>query len=92
MSSWFIIVMLRSSPNLVQAKMIAKCDKIIAHGVNVFVNRQLVYNLPEQYLADHGVMVIEHADFDGIERIARVTGTVFLASSLASRYLPLHRW
>jgi len=57
-----------------RAKMIAKCDKIIAHGVNVFVNRQLVYNLPEQYLADHGVMVIEHADFDGIERIARVTG------------------
>jgi len=54
--------------------MIAKCDKIIAHGVNVFVNRQLVYNLPEQYLTDHGVMVIEHADFDGIERIARVTG------------------
>jgi len=42
--------------------------------VDVFVNRQLVYNLPEQYLADHGVMVIEHADFDGIERIARVTG------------------
>nr|AAL35372.1 CCT chaperonin beta subunit [Physarum polycephalum] len=57
-----------------RAKMIAKCDKIIKHGVNVFVNRQLVYNLPEQYLADHGVMVIEHADFDGIERIARVTG------------------
>lgn len=57
--------------------MIAKCDKIIAHGVNVFVNRQLVYNLPEQYLADHGVMVIEHADFDGIERIARVTGRLF---------------
>jgi len=55
-------------------KMLAKCDKIIAHGVNCFVNRQLVYNLPEQYLADHGVMVIEHADFDGIERIARVTG------------------
>jgi T-complex protein 1 subunit beta len=57
-----------------RAKMIAKCEKIISHGVNVFVNRQLVYNLPEQYLADHGVMVIEHADFDGIERIARVTG------------------
>ncbi len=54
--------------------MLAKCDKIIAHGVNVFVNRQLVYNLPEQYLTDHGVMVIEHADFDGVERIARVTG------------------
>ena len=29
-------------------KMKAKCDKIIAHGCNVFVNRQLIYNYPEQ--------------------------------------------
>lgn len=54
--------------------MLAKCQKIIDHGVNVFVNRQLIYNLSEQYFADHGVSVIEHADFDGVERLSRVTG------------------
>ena len=29
-------------------KMRNKCEKIINHGVNVFVNRQLIYNFPEQ--------------------------------------------
>jgi len=57
-----------------RAKMLSKCKKIVDHGINVFVNRQLIYNLPEQYFADHGVMSIEHADFDGVERIALVTG------------------
>merc|ERR1712004_820825 len=32
------------------------------------------YNYPEQLFADRGVMAIEHADFDGIERLALVTG------------------
>jgi len=56
-----------------RAKMNAKVDKIIAHGCNVFINRQLVYNLPEQRLVDAGIMVIEHADFDGIAQLAHVT-------------------
>lgn len=51
-----------------------KCDKIIAHGCNVFINRQLIYNLPESIFTENGVMAIEHADFDGIERLAAVTG------------------
>ena len=54
-----------------------KCEKIIAHGVNCFVNRQLIYNYPEQIFAQGGVMAIEHADFDGVERLAAVTGGVF---------------
>merc|ERR1712100_366119 len=29
---------------------------------------------PEQIFADAGIMAIEHADFDGIERLAAVTG------------------
>lgn len=29
-------------------KMRNKCKKIIDHGVNVFINRQLIYNFPEQ--------------------------------------------
>jgi len=51
-----------------------KVEKIKAHGVNCFVNRQLIYNWPEQLFADSGVMAIEHADFDGIERLGLVTG------------------
>lgn len=39
-----------------------------------FYFRQLIYNYPEQLFADAGVMAIEHADFDGIERLALVTG------------------
>uniref|UniRef100_A0A6A7FN31 T-complex protein 1 subunit beta n=1 Tax=Hirondellea gigas TaxID=1518452 RepID=A0A6A7FN31_9CRUS len=55
-------------------KMKSKVEKIIGHGINVFINRQLIYNYPEQLFADAGVMAIEHADFDGIERLALVTG------------------
>mmetsp|Transcript_5943 Transcript_5943/g.12626 ORF Transcript_5943/g.12626 Transcript_5943/m.12626 type:complete len:346 (+) Transcript_5943:364-1401(+) len=55
-------------------KMRVKCKKIVDHGINVFINRQLIYNLPEQIFAEAGVMAIEHADFDGIERLAAVTG------------------
>lgn len=57
-----------------KAKMAAKVEKIVAHGINVFVNRQLIYNYPEQLFADAGVMAIEHADFVGVERLAAVTG------------------
>lgn len=55
-------------------KMRTKCKKIIDHGINVFVNRQLIYNFPEQIFAEAGIMSIEHADFDGVERLAAVTG------------------
>lgn len=55
-------------------RMRAKCEKIADFGINCFVNRQLIYNLPEQIFADKGIMAIEHADFDGIERLAAVTG------------------
>lgn len=55
-------------------KMKAKVEKIKSHGINCFVNRQLIYNWPEQLFADAGIVSIEHADFDGIERLALVTG------------------
>jgi T-complex protein 1 subunit beta len=55
-------------------KMREKCQKIINHGINCFINRQLIYNFPEEIFADAGVMSIEHADFDGIERLALVLG------------------
>lgn len=75
-------------------KMRKKVKKIIDHGINCFVNRQLIYNFPEELFSDAGIMAIEHADFDGIERLALVTGEklsyffsfghYFLISSLKS--------
>lgn len=55
-------------------KMKEKVDKIKNHGINCFVNRQLIYNWPEQLLGDAGIATIEHADFEGVERLALVTG------------------
>lgn len=55
-------------------KMKEKVERIKNHGITCFVNRQLVYNYPESLLAEAGIMCIEHADFEGVERLALVTG------------------
>jgi len=55
-------------------KMKGKVDRIVKHGCNVFINRQLIYNYPEQLFKEAGVMAIEHSDFDGTERLAAVLG------------------
>lgn len=34
----------------------------------------MIYNYPEQLFSDAGVMAIEHADFEGVERLALVLG------------------
>ena len=52
----------------------AKVAAIASHGITCFVNRQLIYNYPESLLAESGIMSIEHADFEGVERLALVTG------------------
>ena len=61
-------------------KMKNKVDKILAYKPTVFINRQLIYDYPEQLLADKGICVIEHADFDGIERIAAATGAEIVST------------
>jgi len=61
-------------------KMKRKVDKILSYKPDVFINRQLIYNYPEQLLADAGVMVIEHADFDGMERLSAVLGAEILST------------
>jgi len=55
-------------------KMKDKVQKILDHKINCFISRQLIYNLPEQIFTDAKVMAIEHADFDGVERLAAVLG------------------
>jgi len=61
-------------------KMKAKIDKILAYKPDVFINRQLIYNYPEQLLQQAGVTVIEHADFDGVERLSAVLGSEILST------------
>merc|ERR1712232_1181267 len=55
-------------------KMKTKVERIVKHGCNVFINRQLIYNYPDQLFKENGVMAIEHSDFDGSERLAAVLG------------------
>lgn len=55
-------------------KMRMKVQKILDHKINCFISRQLIYNFPEQMFTSAGVISIEHADFDGVERLARVLG------------------
>ena len=40
----------------------------------MFINRQLIYNYPESLFSEAGIMSIEHADFEGVERLAAVSG------------------
>jgi T-complex protein 1 subunit beta len=61
-------------------KMKEKVDRILAYKPNVFINRQLIYNYPEELFAEKGILVIEHADFDGIERLAAATGGEILST------------
>lgn len=55
-------------------KMKTKIAKISKFGINTFINRQLIYDYPEQLFTDLGINSIEHADFEGVERLALVTG------------------
>ncbi|KXN91165.1 putative T-complex protein 1 subunit beta, partial [Leucoagaricus sp. SymC.cos] len=55
-------------------KMKAKVEAITLHGINIF-NRQLIYNYPESLLPEKGIMVIEHADFEGVERLSLADGS-----------------
>ncbi|GAU35670.1 hypothetical protein TSUD_162420 [Trifolium subterraneum] len=43
-------------------------------AVDAVMKLKLIYNFPEELFADAGILAIEHADFDGIEHPALVTG------------------
>merc|ERR1711933_388545 len=61
-------------------KMKNKVERIVKHGCNVFINRQLIYNYPDQLFKENGVMAIEHSDFDGSERLAAVLGADIIST------------
>lgn len=55
-------------------KMMAKVDAITKLPFELFINRQIIYDYPNQLLENKGIKVIEHADFDGVERLNKVLG------------------
>lgn len=55
-------------------KMRDKCEKIANHGCTIFINRQLIYDAPQEFFTERGIVSIEHADFEGVERLALVLG------------------
>ncbi|KAL0266129.1 UNVERIFIED_CONTAM: hypothetical protein PYX00_011845 [Menopon gallinae] len=57
-----------------RARMREKVDKICAVPIKVFINRQLIYDYPLELFREKGVVAIEHADFDGVERLTRFLG------------------
>jgi T-complex protein 1 subunit beta len=54
--------------------------KMSIQHILTFISRQLIYNYPEQLFADAGVMAIEHADFEGVERLALVLGAEIVST------------
>lgn len=61
-------------------KMKMKVDKILKWKPNIIINRQLIYDYPEELFGDAGVGSIEHADFEGVERLARVFGAEIMST------------
>ena len=61
-------------------KMKKKVEKILAFKPDIFINRQLIYDYPEQLMIEKGITVIEHADFEGVERLVLALGGEILST------------
>ncbi|KAI5169108.1 T-complex protein 1 subunit beta [Pancytospora epiphaga] len=55
-------------------KMVEKIERITSVPLELFINRQIIYDYPMQLLKNKGIAVIEHADFAGVERLNKVLG------------------
>lgn len=53
--------------NVEKEKMMSKIDLISNIPFDLFINRQIIYDYPNQLLENKSIKVIEHADFDGVE-------------------------
>ncbi|KAF7683074.1 T-complex protein 1 subunit beta [Astathelohania contejeani] len=61
-------------------RMKEKVNQICKVGIDCFINRQLIYDFPSQLFEKNGVIPIEHADFDGVERLSNVLGGRIMSS------------
>jgi T-complex protein 1 subunit beta len=50
------------------------CEKIVASGATVVVNRGYIYNVAEQVLAAHGIMFIENVSNEELDQLALSAG------------------
>lgn len=55
-------------------KMRKKIDKICSVPFQVFINRQLIYDYPFEIFREKRVVAIEHAEFEGVERLVKFLG------------------
>lgn len=55
-------------------KMMSKVESIASIPYDLFINRQIIYDYPMQLLRNRNLSVIEHADFDGVEKLNKVLG------------------
>lgn len=65
---------LENIENAEKEKMVAKVDSICKTPFDLFINRQIIYDYPNQLLENKGIKIIEHADFEGVERLNKVLG------------------
>lgn len=61
-------------------KMKRKIEKITSIPFKCFVNRQIIYDYPLELLKQKKINVIEHADFDGVERLNKFLGGKIVSS------------
>lgn len=61
-------------------KMRKKVECISRGNIDIFINRQLIYDYPLQLLKMKRIQAIEHADFDGVERLSHVVGGKILST------------
>lgn len=61
-------------------KMQKKIEKITSIPFKCFVNRQIIYDYPLELLKQKKINVVEHADFDGVERLNKFLGGKIVSS------------
>merc|ERR1712224_363482 len=57
-----------------------KCQQILSRGINCFINRQLIYDYPQQIFSHNGIISVEHADFEGTEKLADFLGSEIVST------------
>ncbi|KAH0572384.1 TCP-1 chaperonin subunit beta [Spironucleus salmonicida] len=62
-------------------RMLNKCEKIISHDCNVFINRQLIYDIPTNQFAKSKILSIENAEFENIDRLSLVLDNADIVST-----------
>ena len=55
-------------------RLMDKVNNICKLDFDIFINRQIIYDFNMQLLLKHNKVIIENADFDGVEKLGKVLG------------------